>query len=252
MHCRFARPSPHRGHVEESVRYAYVFGVLGTQPQISLTPIAKSGLFWDPATLSRATKVFETAWNALLGDLHGDTEVSVPELRVQMLARLSSGQAREVLQKLPLPPFFDPSTCADALIRKAIDAFFDQGLLAASRQLLAGAIGSFGLVLSFLDADDELVFASRGQTMSIAFYPESGMILFCSEPAATKAGMESLKPRWWEQINLRAKSKRNTGTKLEVETQPSLRLDMDAVNGEVLQLRWGATSKTATSAERAD
>ena len=96
------------GMWKQSVRYAYVFGVLGTQPQISLTPIAKSGLFWDPATLSRATKVFETAWNALLGDLHGDTEVSVPELRVQMLARLSSGQAREVLQKLPLPPFFDP------------------------------------------------------------------------------------------------------------------------------------------------
>ena len=51
-------------------------------------------------------------------------------------------------------------------------------------------MGSFGLLLSHsLDASGELIVASRGQTMSIAFYPESGLVMFGSESAATKAGM---------------------------------------------------------------
>ena len=68
-------------------------------------------------------------------------------------------------------------------------------MLAAARQLLANSIGSFGLVLSTsVDAKDELVIASRGQTMSIAFYPQLGAFLFGSEAAATKArsGVPSL------------------------------------------------------------
>ena len=53
---------------------------------------------------------------------------------------------------------------AGALIPSAVGAFFEQDLLAAGRQLLKFAIGSFGLVLSTsLDARRELVVASRGQ-----------------------------------------------------------------------------------------
>ena len=82
------------------------------------------------------------------------------------------------------------ATAAKALVRVAVRAFFEQDLLAAARQLLANAIGSFGLVLSTsLDAPNELVVAARGQTMSIAFYPLLGAFLFGSESAATKAAM---------------------------------------------------------------
>ena len=52
----------------------------------------------------------------------------------------------------------------DALAAAAVDAFFDNGLLRASRILLEGAMGSFGLVLSTsLEADSELIVAARGQ-----------------------------------------------------------------------------------------
>jgi hypothetical protein len=76
------------------------------------------------------------------------------------------------------------------LVRRAVCAFFEQDLLVAAQQLLASAVGSFGLVLSTsLDAHREMVIAARGQTMSIAFYPQIGSVLFGSEAAATKAGL---------------------------------------------------------------
>ena len=57
-------------------------------------------------------------------------------------------------------------------------------------ELMRHAKGSFGLVISHsLDATSGLVVAARGQTMSIAVYPQLGMVLFGSEAAATKAAM---------------------------------------------------------------
>ena len=50
-----------------------------------------------------------------------------------------------------------------------------------------GAQGSFGLVLSnALDAEREIIVAARGQTMSVSFYPSSGVVSFGSEASATK------------------------------------------------------------------
>lgn len=142
----------------------------------------------------------------------------------------------------------DPNAALDALVRSAVDAFFDQGLLAASRQLLESSMGSFGLVLSHsLDADGELVIASRGQTMSVAFYPEHGIVMFGSESAATKAGM-SLPSTGSGGAGL------STGVTDEAAVSEnnslsgvsgSVRLDMDDVNGEVVQLRWGAVTAMA-------
>ena len=51
-------------------------------------------------------------------------------------------------------------------------------------------MGSFGLVLSHsLDASNELVVAARGQTMSIAFHPDHGTVLFGSTRDAAKLDM---------------------------------------------------------------
>jgi hypothetical protein len=121
----------------------------------------------------------------------------------------------------------------NALAAAAVDAFFDNGLLRASRIFLEGAMGSFGLVLSTsLEADSELVVAARGQTMSIAFYPDTGVVLFGSEAAATKAAMQvpsadaaPKKPISQAEIDLEAPQ--------ATAAAQSLRLDLDDVNGEV-------------------
>ena len=121
----------------------------------------------------------------------------------------------------------------DALVRSAVDAFFDQGLLAASRQLLETSMGSFGLVISHsLDADGELV-ASRGQTMSIAFYPEHGMVMFGSESAATEPGM-TLPSGSGGGMTSGVTDEAAVSGKGGIHA--SVRLDMDDVNGEVVQL----------------
>jgi len=65
--------------------------------------------------------------------------------------------------------------------RATIDAFFDNDLLLTTKRFLENAKGSFGLcVTSSLDADRQICLASRGQTMSVAFYPSKGEYHGCS------------------------------------------------------------------------
>lgn len=75
-------------------------------------------------------------------------------------------------------------------IETTVSAFLYNDLLMAGRDLLRHAMGSFGVVLSHsLECDDSVIIGARGQTMSVGFYPELGMVLFGSEQAATKAAM---------------------------------------------------------------
>ena len=72
-------------------------------------------------------------------------------------------------------------------IRATVDAFFDNDLLHSTRLFLENAKGSFGIMTcSSIDAHRQVVFAARGQTLSIAFYPRKGLICFGSEQAAVK------------------------------------------------------------------
>ena len=81
-------------------------------------------------------------------------------------------------------PAVDQESACRRLAEESIDAFAKMGLLSAARMFLSSARGSFGLVLSHsLDAHNELVVAARGQTMSISFYPQMGVVLFGSEAA---------------------------------------------------------------------
>ena len=67
----------------------------------------------------------------------------------------------------------------ELLVTAAVNAFFDQNLYAAAKELLAHAEGSFGLCLSTsIDAANEVVLAARGQTMSIAFWPKLGVLTY--------------------------------------------------------------------------
>ena len=61
------------------------------------------------------------------------------------------------------------AAATNALVDVATNAFFHNDLLRAGLELMRGAEGSFGLVLSHsLDATSDLVVAARGQTMSVA------------------------------------------------------------------------------------
>ena len=72
------------------------------------------------------------------------------------------------------------------LVRTAIDAFFHNDLMTSVQKFMAAAKGSFGLcVTSSLDVHKHIVFASRGQTKSIAFYPEEGMNIVPVEYSVT-------------------------------------------------------------------
>ena len=89
-------------------------------------------------------------------------------------------KSRASLRPSPLP--------RDA--QASVDAFFDNDLLYAARLFLGAAKGSFGLcVSSSLDAHRQIVVAARGQTISVAFYPRQGLVLYGSEAAAVKAAV---------------------------------------------------------------
>lgn len=116
-----------------------------------------------------------------------------------------------------------------------VNAFFDNDLFHSTKLFLENAKGSFGLsVSSTLDADHQICFAARGQTLSVSFYPNKGIVCFGSEQAATKAGM-----------NVIFDGKCNT------ENSEWHRLDLDDLGGEIAVLDWGA-SKFAVSKPNRD
>ena len=125
------------------------------------------------------------------------------------------------------------------LVRCAVAAFFDNGLMETGRLLLEAAKGSFGLVLSHaLDSPAEVAIAARGQSMSVAFYPKLGLVAFGSEAAATKAPLtlDATTP-WWRPP---ASAKGGVGRLEESGAElcaGSTRLDLDDLDGELLLLR---------------
>ena len=86
------------------------------------------------------------------------------------------------------------------------------------------AKGSFGLcVMSSIDAKNQICLASRGQTISIAFYPQTGLVCYGSEQAAVKAGVG---------VNLPMKQ----GESYPDEVAD--RLDLNDLAGEICLLDW--------------
>jgi hypothetical protein len=68
-----------------------------------------------------------------------------------------------------------------------VDTFFDNDLLNTTRIFMENAKGSFGLcVATSMDAHRQVVFAAKGQTLSVAFYPRKGVVCYGSEAAAVK------------------------------------------------------------------
>jgi hypothetical protein len=142
---------------------------------------------------------------------------------------------------------------------QTIHAFFDNDLFFTTKTFLRNAKGSFGLcVTSSIDANRQIVLAARGQTvspclcctveplrsslvshdvipscftqMSIAFYPNKGLICYGSEQAAVKAGLNVDFPG--NNVDVLGRSQGDVDN-------DALRLDLDDLNGEVIVLDWG-------------
>ena len=115
-------------------------------------------------------------------------------------------------------------------VKSTVNAFFDNDLFNTVKIFLKHASGSFGLcVMSSLDAHRQMCLAARGQSISIAFYPQKKLICYGSEQAAVKAGMLYKFP---------GSSREDlTRTILNVEGDAQ-RLDLDDVGGEICLIDW--------------
>mmetsp|Transcript_18687 Transcript_18687/g.32920 ORF Transcript_18687/g.32920 Transcript_18687/m.32920 type:complete len:1597 (-) Transcript_18687:84-4874(-) len=126
----------------------------------------------------------------------------------------------------------NPHDGLQAFCQATVDAFFDNDLFHTVKTFMKNAKGSFGLsVTSNLDAHRQMCLASRGQTISIAFYPEKGLICYGSEQAAVKAGMSAM-------FQETAISTGPSTSALDVD-MAATRLDLDDLGGEIVVLDWG-------------
>lgn len=251
------------------MRYGYVYGALASVGDLA----SHCDELADPIQLESIVRLCTTEWQGLLSEaeargsevaaqlLAANTGESGGEsellrcyerlMRERLHARVEAGTSDPVafaaFEPIPLPGVVLARRVAMmGLITEACSAFFFGDLLRGTLELMANAQGSFGLVLSHsLDAGGEVVFASRGQTMSIAFYPALGCVTFGSEAAATKVcmGMQNPAP----------KPPKRTGPDPEAEEAEavSFRFDLDDVAGEVVLLRWGEVPQPPAMAQGA-
>jgi hypothetical protein len=158
------------------------------------------------------------------------------------------------------------------MVKSAVDAFFDNDLMQTTRLVLSNSKGSFGLCInSSMDAHRQLCVAARGQTMSVAFYPETGLILYGSEQAAVKAalgkkapaaasggmkmmssGMSSKSAKKIDLLTERmnVKKKAEFDAKVQAEKRAAVRLDLDDLGGEICLLDWGEGGAAAVAVSR--
>ena len=122
-----------------------------------------------------------------------------------------------------------------AFCKITIDAFFDNDLFMTTKIFMENAKGSFGIsVTSNLDSHRQMCMAARGQTISIAFYPQKDLVCYGSEQAAVKAGMNASCDGLYNNDRLQGT---NCSTR-EVDNE-STRLDLDDLGGEIIVLDWG-------------
>jgi hypothetical protein len=126
--------------------------------------------------------------------------------------------------------------------KATINAFFDNDLLNTVKIFMKNASGSFGLcVMSSLDAHGQFCLAARGQSTSIALYPQKKMICYGSEQAAVKAGMLFKFP---------GSSVDEIGqTHLDIDDDVQ-RIDLDDVGGEICLVDWSGDDNPVSRPNR--
>lgn len=209
-------------------------------------------LLFKPEHYETIGKLFEKQLDKLVED--SDTKTleaisSSPALRSRLvfnvtesLRSLSVGNSNDfhlsrALSILAEFVSFDvEDTDLSLFVNSTIDAFFDNDLLHSMRIFVENAKGSFGIcVTSSLDAHRQVVFAAKGQTMSIAFYPRRGIVCYGSEQAAVKAGLNYDTPCGSSKFK----------TDYSCADEDAVRLDLDDLGGEICLLDWGYGEDTA-------
>lgn len=201
----------------QSVRYAYLFHV------------PHAGLDYEMPTKDTFRKVA-----GLFDEVFGTFLKQDASLGHLLASR--SGMAEEVIRRQQLSSLLDlDDGDQHNFAEQVIAAFFNNDLFWAARLFLSQAKGSFGLcVTSSLDSNRQIVVGARGQTMSVAFYPRTGLVLYGSEQAAVKAGIGTAPAK--------ATGRTVAAELSSVSTQcpePAVRLDLDDLGGELCLLDWG-------------
>lgn len=173
-----------------SARYAISFGL--TTSKIEAQPSAPLPTYEE---YERIGLKFEHELDSMLPRYDGnlDAIASSKEARAELVMMVyakilpefeAAGTDSEVnVRNKPyggLARFIEDEESGGASLRRfvevTVDAFFDQDLLQTTKEFLANAKGSFGLMISSsLDAHKQICLAARGQSMSIAIYPDKGV-----------------------------------------------------------------------------
>lgn len=208
-------------------------------------------LLFKPEHYETIGKLFEKQLDKLVED--SDTKTleaisSSPALRSRLvfnvtesLRSLSEGNSNDfhlsrALSILAEFVSFDvEDTDLSLFVNSTIDAFFDNDLLHSMRIFVENAKGSFGIcVTSSMDAHRQVVFAAKGQTMSIAFYPRRGIVCYGSEQAAVKAGLNYDTPCGSSKFK----------TDYSCADEHAVRLDLDDLGGEIVSVEAARTPAT--------
>ena len=127
------------------------------------------------------------------------------------------------------------------LVTGTIGAFFDNDLFQATRIFMANAKGSFGLMTtSSLDAHRQICLSARGQPISLALFPQKGLVVYGSELAAVKVALGVETPGGDIPKGKAATMSLREIVDYEhiVQLENSCRLDLDDLGGEVVLLDW--------------
>ena len=208
-----------------SIRYGFLFGPLRSSLEYEMP--SKKEL---EAVAQVAQKIFEEAAETLKGQEYNIIRSGVKDM---LLAKFKDHSMRSKVLGLEVE-----TGDLVRFVNKSVDAFFDQDLLTATKTFLSNAKGSFGLCITCsLDAHRQLVVAARGQTISCAFYPGSGLVLWGSEQAAVKAALVGEKHQ--HDSGPAHECSRCGYTGHGHEDDGACRLDLDDLGGEMVLIDWG-------------
>eukprot|EP00438_Fugacium_kawagutii_P033780 Skav209625 [mRNA] locus=scaffold902:108751:111012:+ [translate_table: standard] len=254
-----------QGSTELSARFGFLFGVDRPSLNYEMPP---------PAVFQRL--------GALLDQLIQEEFAKSAESDILRLTDLEQQQEKlvgnyvEAIRSASIPCLKNQDL--ENMAAAAVNAFFQNDLLHSTRLFMMKARGSFGLsILSSVDAHRQMIIASFGQSMSVAFYPESKVVLYASEPAALKAalGVKDTPPEppvlsscrtsaRFKTVHSPAKlhmavcpkrSREELQRIVDLEANmvsvvnggPAIRIDLDDLGGEICLLDWGSGLPSASS-----
>jgi len=191
--------------------------------------------------IQRVALMFQSEFDEALSEGGGNQTLTV--LRANMMDRAQKRFANDVRfpEAWGEELMHGDKDCIGQFVRTTVDAFFDQDLLTAVRMFFRCAKGSFGVCMTnSLDVADQICLGARGQTISLAFYPRHGIILYGSEQAAVKSVLGIIPEK-------QRTGRRKIGVDTSQTDWGAVRLDLDDLGGEVALLDFGKTGEPSVS-----